>query len=309
MKLGHISDLHVLELDRPRPWQFLNKRVVGGTNLLLNRSKSHSTDVVKAALGQIDALGVDHIAISGDLTNLALDSEFAAAAEIVATINDASRRVSVVPGNHDYYTRGAARARRFETYFAPYLRSDLPDYQLASGYPFCKLLGEDVALVGLNSGIATPLLFATGQVDVEELRRAQALLDDPLVRERFKVVMIHHPVMPVNYKRVEFSRRLINADDVLRVVRRGDVDLVIHGHTHHFATLQLPKLRSHGSTFVCEAGCTSVAHHRDPHMAGKFNIYHIADRRLQKIETHLFESHEAGFRPWREQVFEQTVNA
>ena len=31
-----------------------------------------------------------------------------------------------MPGNHDVYTRGAARDQRFYRYFQPYLASDLP---------------------------------------------------------------------------------------------------------------------------------------------------------------------------------------
>ncbi len=86
MKIGHISDLHILEVHDVRPWHFLNKRLVGGTNLLLNRGKRHSPKVVHKALSRLDELGVDHIAITGDLTNLALPSEFQAARRILDTI-------------------------------------------------------------------------------------------------------------------------------------------------------------------------------------------------------------------------------
>lgn len=299
MKIGHVSDLHILEFDRPRPWQFANKRVVGGTNLLLNRSKSHSTPVVELALAKINEIGVDHLAISGDLTNLALDSEFKAAAKILATIPEAENHISLVPGNHDYYTYKSARVRRFETYFAPYMHSDLPDYQLPTGYPFCKLIGDDVALIGLNSGLASFIFFATGQVDPEELRQAEALLDDPAVRNRFKIVMIHHPILPVNFHRIEYNRRLLNAPEVLHMIRKRGVNLVVHGHTHHHQTEQVPHLNGPGTTYICEAGCTSIGQHPDPERAGKFNIYHINDRRLDKIETHLYDPTQNQFNLWR----------
>lgn len=308
MKLGHISDLHILELDSPRPWEFLNKRLVGSANLLLKRSKSHSTDLVHQAIAHLDALDVDHIAISGDLTNLALDSEFAAAARVIGTIDNALERVSVVPGNHDYYTRGAADEGRFERHMAPYLKSDLPVYQLGTGYPFCKLR-DDVAIIGLNSGIATPWLFATGRVDKDELNAVARLLDDPRVRDLFKVVIIHHPVLPVEYHKIEFNRRLINAREVLDKLRVHDVDLVIHGHTHRFSIQKVPHLRGSGTTYVCEAGSTSVQIEGDAHLSGKFNIYHIENRRLARVETHLFESHQAGFVPWREEIFETPIEA
>lgn len=310
MKLGHISDLHILQLDEPRPWEFLNKRLVGGANLLFNRSKSHSSTVVEAALHHLDAdCDVDHIAITGDLSNLALASEFSAAADILSGISDADKRVSVIPGNHDYYTYETARSRRFERFFEPYMRTDLEGYQTDSGYPYCHLRGDDVAIIGMNSAIPTPWFFATGEVDRAQLEAAAALLDDPKVRDRFKVVMIHHHLLPFEHSRVEYSRRLKNADQVLDMMRWHDVDLAIHGHNHHFATLEVPHLRGKGTLRICEAGSTSVGSYEDPYFGGKFNVYHIVDGRLKKIETHLFESHDVGFVQWKEQTFEKQIEA
>ncbi len=307
MRIGHISDLHILDLDKPRPLQFLNKRLVGGLNLLLNRSNAHSARVAKRALVELDDLDVDHIVISGDLTNLALDSEFAAASKIVATIPDARRRVSVVPGNHDYYTPGAVRTDRFERHFKPYLKSDLPRFQLDGGYPFCHLR-DDVAIVGLNSGIATPWLFATGRVADAELDAADRLLKAPELDGRFKIVVVHHPLLPDEHHSIQFNRRLINSDAVLEMVRHRDVDLVLHGHNHYFSILKIPKLGSPGTTYICEAGSTSASSLDNPTMAGKFNIYTIDDGRLAEVESHLFESHETGFIPWHSEVFRREIS-
>lgn len=304
MKLGHISDLHILELRNLRPWHFANKRVVGSLNLLLKRSKSHSTDVVHKALDQLSSLDVDHIAITGDLTNLALPSEFEAARRVVDDISGALNRVSVIPGNHDYYTPDAKKNRRFETFFADYLVGDVTDYTQPSGYPFCKIRG-DVAIIGLNSAIVSPPMYATGRVRERELDATRALLADPKVRERFIVVMIHHHLLPFEHSRVEYLRRLTNAKDVLRVLREGNVDLAIHGHNHHFSTVELPHLGGPGVLRICEAGSTSTTSYTTAEFGGKFNVYHIDDGHLAKIETHLFEAHEGDFVRWHEQVFEQ----
>lgn len=303
MRIGHISDLHILEFDQPRPLEFLNKRLVGGLNLFLNRSKAHSAQVVEQAIRRLDELDVDHILISGDLTNLALESEFAAARRIVDTIDDSLNRVSVVPGNHDYYTPEAVRARRFEHYFEPYLKSDLPEFQGSSGYPFCHLR-EDVAIIGVNSGIATPWLFASGRVDDDELALLDQLLDAPEVKERFKIVLIHHPLLPDEHHAVQFYRQLLNREEVLDLLRRKNVDLITHGHNHYLSLLRVPKLGAAGTTYISEAGSTSMdSFGDDPTMAGKFNIYTIEDGKLQEVETHLFESAETGFRPWRTEIF------
>lgn len=306
MKIGHLSDLHILDVDLEdlNPTDFLNKRMLGGTNLLLNRSEEHSVGVVREALRHLDRRDIDHIAVTGDLTNLALDSEFASVADLLSEVADHESRVSVIPGNHDYYTPDVAETGSFERHFAPYLQSDLPEYQLETGYPFCKLLGE-VALVGLNSGIATPWFFATGEVRQPELRSARALLDDPEVRNRFSVVMIHHHLVPFEHSRIEYTRRLVNSDEVLEMLREKCVDLVIHGHNHHFATIEIPHLGGPGTLRICEAGSTSLSEYADPKFGGKYNIYHVEDGQLKTIETHLYEGEQDGFVHWRERTFEK----
>lgn len=305
MKLGHISDLHIFALEQTTPKRFLNKRLVGGTNILFNRGKSHSPQVVQAALDMLDSFGVDHIAITGDLTNLALEEEFRAAANVIDGITDAESRVSVVPGNHDYYVPEIEQTGAFERHFERFQQSDLPSYQLETGYPFCKFFGEDVALIGLNTGIASPPMFAVGKVDEKELRSLEQLLDDPKVRDRYKIVMLHHPLLPFEHSKVEYTRRLVNAHEVLEVLRWKNVNLAIHGHNHYYHKLELPHLGAPGTLHICEAGSTSVSSSKNPMSGGKFNVYTIEDGRLLKIETYLFESDGAGFTPWRELHFDQ----
>lgn len=305
-RVGHISDLHIWEFENPGVSKFLNKRLVGGLNLLLHRGDAHSVGVVEHALNRFDELDVDHVCISGDLTNLALPSEFRAAKHVVDGIHDAHRRVSLVPGNHDYYTYEAERERRFETTFADYLYSDMPAYQQESGYPFVHLR-DDVAIIGLNSGIATPPLMATGTVRETEVRALEALLKDPEITSRFALVMVHHPLTPNPNKRIQASRKLTNDEEVLSILRHGGVDLVIHGHNHQFSAQRLPLLNGPGDIHIVEAGSTSTVTHPVPEFCGTFNIFEIADGHLERIETHLFEGFDQGFVHWQEQTFERSV--
>lgn len=302
MKIGHISDLHILDIADVSPLDFANKRLLGAANLILRRSHAHSADVARRAIERLVEADVDHIVITGDLTNLALPSEFEAAAQILADVVDDPDRVSLIPGNHDYYTREAVAARRFETTFAPYLTSDLPEYQTERGYPFCRVR-DGVAVVGLNSGIATPWFFATGRVHEDELDAAYDLLQDDALADRFIIVMVHHHLLPFEHSRVEFTRRLINADRVLQVCRQGGVDLVVHGHNHHYDVIEQPKLTGAGTMRICEAGSASVQQYGEPAFGGKYNIYHVEDAQLRSIETHLYQGSEVGFSPWKEQTF------
>ena len=306
--IGHISDLHVFALDRVEPRRFLNKRLIGGANLFFKRKKSHSSSAVERAIRHlVEDHHVDHIAVSGDLSNLALREEFLAVRALLEAIPGDEERVSVVPGNHDYYVPSVERTGSFEAIFGAYMRSALPHYTLETGYPYCKLIGEEVALIGLNSGCASPPMFATGEVDERELRALEAMLADEALRGRFIVVMVHHPLLPFEHSRVEYTRRLINASKVLESLRRANVNLAIHGHNHYYDHVQLPHLGAPGTLHICEAGSTSVVNASDDMFGGKFNIYHIDQGQLVKIETHLFESQDTSFKPWRERAFTQVL--
>lgn len=302
LKIGHISDLHILNMDGTRPWDFLNKRAVGGLNLLLNRSKKHSLETAQQAIESLIEQDVDHICVTGDLTNLALESEFNESIKLISQIPNSEERVSVIPGNHDYYTREAARTRRFERFFAPYIQSDLEAYQRDSGYPFCHMRGP-AAIIGLKSAEPTSWLCANGTVPKPQLEAAKALLEDPNLRDKFKIVLIHHHLLPPQDSRVEYHRRLTNAEQVLRKLRLAKTDLVLHGHNHHFSTIELPHLEGTGKIRICDAGSSSVRYFERPEEGGKFNIYSIENNQLKRIETYLYRDTEGRFSHWKTQTF------
>ncbi len=70
MRIAHFSDLHVLALDGVGAWRFLNKRLTGWMNLRLKRSHKHHESHVRAVAREITRAHVDHVVVTGDLTNL-----------------------------------------------------------------------------------------------------------------------------------------------------------------------------------------------------------------------------------------------
>lgn len=297
--LGHISDIHIFALGNRDPRRFINKRLLGGANLALKRSKSNSSEVVASALRKLKELEVDHLAVTGDLTNLALEEEFHAAHALLASYSTSTDELSVIPGNHDYYTPQAASKGLFESQFAEYLTSDLPAYQANGVYPYCKLLGDDLAIIGLNSGAPMPWFVAAGKIDERELRALNAMLDDPALERRAKVVMVHHPLLHYPHAKVQRVRHLINGDELLRILRQKDVELAIHGHNHHFEIHAMPHLRGHGTLYICEAGSACVARAQDPYFAGKFNVYRFQGAQLARIDTYIYREELGEFTLWR----------
>src|SRR5689334_6375194 len=108
MRVAHISDLHVLDLAGAALSRFLNKRATGYANRRYNRKHALQSDLVRKIAADLSASKGDHVVISGDVSNLALEAEF----EAVRTILDdvlglPPSAVTLGPGNHDVYTRGA----------------------------------------------------------------------------------------------------------------------------------------------------------------------------------------------------------
>src|SRR4051812_44185726 len=108
MRIAHFSDLHVLSLEGVKPYRFLNKRLTGYANMRFKRSHVHRVSYVKAIAREIAKSKIDHVVITGDLTNLALEAEFEAVRALLEReLGFDAKHVTIVPGNHDLYTRGA----------------------------------------------------------------------------------------------------------------------------------------------------------------------------------------------------------
>lgn len=299
--LGHLSDLHFWAYKDVKLRTLFNKRIIGGVNIALNRSKKHDNKIAIQALKQLDAMSVDHIAISGDLTNLAFKCEFEEAAKHVYAVKNAEKRVSIIPGNHDYYTHDTVKEKRFENTFSTLLESDLPSYLDKDPYPYCRFVGEDVAIIGLNSGMVSSPIFAIGKIKQEELNRLEALLKDPRLVDKFIVVQVHHHLLP-HPRKLEAMRRLLNADALLKILRQAKVDLVLHGHNHYSNIDTLPHLEGSGDLVISGCSASSYVDHPIKEHRATFNIYTIQKNSFS-IERFIFVNKQNEFIPWDTQTF------
>jgi len=119
--LAHLSDPHLPPLPAARLRDLAGKRALGYLNWTRNRHKYHRRDVLDALVADMQARSPDHIAITGDLVNLALEAEFAPSRAWLESVGTADR-VTVIPGNHDAYVR--ATRHRFAQTWGPYLGGD-----------------------------------------------------------------------------------------------------------------------------------------------------------------------------------------
>lgn len=276
MILAHLSDLHFFRFPSPRA--VFTKRVIGLANLYVRgRIRHFSMDIARAAIGAVIEDKPDGVMISGDLTALGSPGEFAMARQALDPLIARFPTV-IVPGNHDYYTRGAAKNPRIEEYFADVIRTPGAPPSPAV-YPTLHLIGE-AALIGMNPNRFT--LGASGKIDPLEVERLEKLLRDPEVARRFKVLIMHYPLFNRGGKVTPlFWRRLENREKLVALLSRNPVELVVHGHDHHrYANT----MTSEGGKTVYLANSGSAGYARGSAKAS-YNLYHIEGKRLVQV-TH-----------------------
>lgn len=278
--IAQLTDVHLGPIVglTPRYWNI--KRATGFANWAKNRRHAYSRQALKRLVDDMDSQHVDHIAVTGDLGNLGLPLEIEQGARWLASLGT-PQRVSVIPGNHDIYSRhgGDAVFRDWSGYMGGIGSGDQ--------FPYVKQVGP-VALIGVNSAIPTAPFVASGRVGKGQRERLAHLLDELGGQGRFRLVMIHHPPLPGQAAPL---RALTDASDFADLLKRHGAELVIHGHNHveMFTTL----LTKAGSTYVVGAPSSSlgVAHGREP--LARYNLYRITksgSRWVLGIETRGLES-------------------
>ncbi len=218
--LAHLSDPHLAPLPEPHWSELLNKRITGYLNWQRKRRFVHDAGVLAKIVADLKAHKPDHIAVTGDLANIALAGGIRARPRVAASLGS-PQQVSFVPGNHDAYVRaGMGYAIR---QWGDYMCGDHD----AADFPYLRRRGP-LALIGLSSAVPTAPFLATGRLGAEQLARLAEMLDELKAERLFRVVLIHHP--PVS--KANRHKRLRDADALKRVIAEHGAELLLHGHDH-----------------------------------------------------------------------------
>ena len=221
MLLAHLSDAHIGPIPRPKLRELLGKRATGYANWLHKRSRLHDMGVLTRLVADLRAQRPDHVMMTGDVVNIGLPAEIAAAREWLAELGSPSD-VSFSPGNHDAYVPGAAPL--LAEAFASWTTGD----DGLSDFPYLRRRAG-VALIGLTSGVPTAPFVASGRLGVEQLAKLESLLDMTKREGLARVVMVHHPPYRGGARPL---RGLDDASDFEDVIVRQGAELVVHGHNH-----------------------------------------------------------------------------
>ena len=220
MRLALIGDIHLYSLS-VRPRQLLGKRLLGQTNLWLNRRHRFNHRMLGRVIEKVEAIEPELVLFSGDVTTTSLHDEFTDVERYIKPLA-AKFPVLVVPGNHDRYTFRSSRKRRMENVLSQVMPAE---------FPHLRKLTDHWHLMGLDSAI--PQVFLSrGALGGPQLRRIEQALER-YTEDDGLIVLCHYPVaMPAGLPR-SWTHDLAEGQRLRRMLEQCPAKVVfMHGHVH-----------------------------------------------------------------------------
>lgn len=241
MKIAHISDLHL--------------------NTLFNDSNLLR---VKKLIKYISNQSVDHLIITGDLTDNADESDLLILKRMLSKFGFSSHlNLTVIPGNHDIFGGPQkaidifsfperckevdydAKVHLFKEIFKEtFVNTEVADDE--SQFPFIKEL-DSVVIVGINS-IAEYSKYknpfaSIGEIKLKNFNKIDELLKKYSDKDVFKIIAVHHHFNKIkNTKRSiaglwqnieKQTMKLKKKKRLISLFQKHNIDLVLHGHIHY----------------------------------------------------------------------------
>ena len=207
-------------------------------------------DLLRRAIEEVNAEEPDLVVVAGDLTDDGYPDQYPLAHEELSALT--CPEIVRVPGNHD--ARNVGYLRLEDTFGARDTRRRL------------DLAGLEVALVAVDS--SKPDLDE-GEIGREHYGWIEEGFDGAA---DLRVFVCHHHLMPIPGTGRE-RNQVLDAGDVLSLLRQCGVDLVLAGHRH------VPYVWPVGGMLLVHSGTVSTFRTRGfPHPA--YNLVNVEDGRI-----------------------------
>jgi 3',5'-cyclic AMP phosphodiesterase CpdA len=220
VRLALIGDIHLYSL-QVRPRQLLGKRLLGHTNLWLNRRHRFNHRMLGKVMEKVEQIAPDLALFSGDVTTTSLENEFHDINQYLKPLSE-KLPLLVVPGNHDRYTFRSSRKKRMET---------IMNGMMPSQFPHMRQLTDRWHLMGLDSAI--PQLFLSrGALGKGQLHAIDAQLQRFTENDGL-IVLCHYPVaLPAGLPR-SWTHDLAEGQQLRKLLEQCPAKVVfMHGHVH-----------------------------------------------------------------------------
>ena len=254
--------------------RWFSKRAIGAINLLRGRARyfDEAEEKIAALIKFKEAHNIDLVIHTGDYTALGLESELKLAKQLVSPLMSPPQRYVTVPGNHDIYVHEGNSHYRFSEQFCSVLQNDLPEYCRGGHWPLVRLIGNDIAVVALNSSIPNPLPWrSSGRIPQEQLDALEELLQDERVKERYIFVITHYAPRLSNGQPDTQLHGLFNADLFLEKCQGIQTGAILCGHVHQTYHVELDDLNC---DLYCAGSATMEGHEG-------FWVYEVEEKQLK----------------------------
>lgn len=267
--LVHISDLHFHQF--PKTWRdWWSKRAFGTANLLLRRRTHYPWIRAYNLVHDLRKKNWDHLVISGDITTLALESEFQLARQTLEPLLQDPQKVTIIPGNHDRYVASACQPDLFRNYFGEFFTED-------TSVKFAPLT-NDWHLIAWDCSHPNNWVTAAGTVSKSILLQSEAYIRSQPDHVKF-ILINHYPIVFPEPHRVKPLHELYNLPQVKHwICEQPQIQLYLHGHIHHnwHQVVQRPTSSLH---VINSASSTSSV------LAKKRSAYHQIQLGKDRIEV------------------------
>lgn len=219
-RIAHLTDLHLLER-RPEARAFRDRLRIQTISQGRPVDPARPRARLRRALAAARAARVDHVVVTGDLTEDGAAEQFEALAEELHAGPFAPHEVTLVPGNHDGY--GSARA------FTDALAGPLAAFRPTSR-PGTVVEVGGAQVVALSTTIHQHWLRAAGELGEAQRRRVRDVLYGREDRG-VTVLAMHHPPFGFGL-RLGWLEGLLDLGFVRALLRPFRSAHVLCGHVH-----------------------------------------------------------------------------
>ena len=218
----HISDLHFHTYPK-KFYELKSKRFLGMLNSFFHRARQFPIDRSQKLVKQISKMKWDHLVISGDLTQLSLESEFSLARETLDPLLKNKSKVTIIPGNHDRYISQNFSTDLFKKYFGDFFGKE-EVHSLG--------INSDWVIIGWDSVHPNDWLSASGTVRRSTIVETEKIISS-FTKDKNFIIVNHYPLtFPLDWK-FDHLHELYNILPVQKwILRFPQIRLYLHGHIH-----------------------------------------------------------------------------
>ncbi|MEX5590089.1 metallophosphoesterase family protein [Pseudomonas urmiensis] len=289
IKVAVISDLHVGDMAKGK--DFSPERTENAS--VENYLQEFSEFITR------EKLSADYLLVTGDISNKAKDSEFELASDLIGkiahTLGVNRKHILFCPGNHDISwpaitSQKEAGASDDLVLKAKYLNLLKPGLIFSENQahgagrfddaPYFVIWNfGDINVFSLNSAIydGPDTKPHCGEIKSEQLAALESLLDIHIDKTKLNIFILHHH--PKQYHDRTFREGdksgMINADGLLHLLSKKEIDFIVHGHKHIPRFDMEINSDGHPLWILCSGSFSSRLD--DRHFGGVGNFFHIID--------------------------------